>query len=69
MRGEESFKDKALQLLEALPPEKNTIISGWERLGVEPPSAYQTQALLQLKNVYCDRKRCLECAVGAGILK
>ncbi len=69
MRGEEAFKDKALQLLEALPPEKNSVISGWERLGVEPPSAYQTQGLLQLKNVYCDKKRCLECAVGAGILK
>lgn len=69
MRGEESFKDKALQLLEALPPEKNSIIDGWQRLGVEPPSAYQTQGLLQLKNVYCDKKRCLECALGAGILK
>ncbi|MBI5914698.1 MAG: DUF2851 family protein [Bacteroidetes bacterium] len=69
MRGEEAFKDKALHLLEALPPEKNTIIAGWERLGVEAKSAYYTQALLQLKNVYCDRKRCLECAVGAAILK
>ncbi|MCF8244894.1 MAG: DUF2851 family protein [Saprospiraceae bacterium] len=69
MRGEEAFKDKALQLLEALPPERNSILDGWQRLGVEPPSAYQTQALLQLKNVYCDRKRCLECAVGAAVLK
>ncbi|MCF8248029.1 MAG: DUF2851 family protein [Saprospiraceae bacterium] len=69
MRGEEAHKDKALQLLEALPPERNAILDGWQRLGVEPPSAYQTQALLQLKNVYCDRKRCLECAVGAAVLK
>lgn len=69
MRGEEVFKDKALRLLEELPPEKNTIIAGWENLGVEAKSAYQTQALLQLKNGYCDRKRCLECAIGGAILK
>jgi Protein of unknown function (DUF2851) len=69
IRGEEAFKDKALHLLETLPPERNAILDGWQRLGVEPPSAYQTQGLLQLKNVYCDRKRCLECAIGAGLLK
>jgi Protein of unknown function (DUF2851) len=69
MRGEEAHKDKAMHLLEALPPERNAILDGWQRLGVEPPSAYQTQGLLQLKNVYCDAKRCLECGIGAGILK
>lgn len=69
MRGEEAHKDKALHLLESLPPERNAILDGWQRLGVEPPSAYQTQGLLQLKNVYCDKKRCLECGIGAGLLK
>ncbi len=69
MRGEEAHKDKALQLLEALPPERNAILDGWQRLGVEPPSAYQTQGLLQLKNIYCDAKRCLECGIGAILLK
>ncbi len=69
MRGEEEFKNKAVGLLEALPAEKNSIISGWEKLGMESKSAYQTQALLQLKNVYCDGKRCLECAIGGAILK
>ncbi len=69
MRGEDMFKNKALRLLEALPPEQNSIIAAWEKLGMEAGSAYQTQALLQLKNVYCDRKRCLECAIGAAILK
>ncbi len=69
MRSEEAFKDKALYLLESLPPERNAILDGWQRLGVEPPTAYQTQGLLQLKNVYCDRKRCLECGIGAGLLK
>ncbi len=69
MRGEEEFKNKAVGLLEALPAEKNSIIAGWEKLGMESKTAYQTQALLQLKNVYCDGKRCLECAIGGAILK
>jgi hypothetical protein len=69
MRGESLYKDKALQLLEELPPERNAIIAGWEKLGMEPKSAYQTQALLQLKNEYCQRKRCLHCAIGGAILR
>lgn len=69
LRGGETYKDKALELLEELPPEKNSIINNWEHLGVEAPSAYQTQALIQLKNEYCKKQRCLECAIGNAILK
>lgn len=63
------MQDKALRLLEELSPEKNSIISQWKDLGVKPDSAYQTQALLQLKNEYCNKKRCLECSIGNAILK
>jgi hypothetical protein len=55
--------------LEELPPEKNAILQGWEQLGMEAKSAHQTQALLQLKNAYCDKKCCLECSIGNAILK
>ena len=68
-RQEPRFEDKALAFLEALPPESNRLIRGWQQLEVSPDSAYQTQALLQLKRHYCNGKRCLECAVGATILK
>ena len=68
-KAESAFQDKALALLESLKPEKNSIIDGWKNLGVKPESAAQTQALLQLKNEYCNQKRCLECSVGAAILK
>ncbi len=65
----DKYRDKALRFLEALAPEKNSIIEKWKTLGFEPESAYQTQALLQLKNEYCTKKRCLECAIGNSILK
>lgn len=68
-RDNDDYKDIAFRLLEELKPENNSIITKWKELGMEPDSAYQTQALLQLKNVYCDRKRCLECGIGNSILK
>lgn len=67
-KAEQQYQDRALELLEELPPEHNTILDGWQRLGVKPDSAYQSQALLQLKNDYCANKRCLECAIGNRIL-
>lgn len=68
-QGNENFKEKALNLLEAISPEKNKIINQWMKLGVAPKSAYQTQALLQLKNNYCNAKRCVECNIGYYLLK
>ena len=69
LRGGEAYRDRALLLLESLPPEKNSIISKWNALGMTADSAYRTQAMLQLKNEYCSKKRCLECAVGNAILR
>lgn len=68
-RGETQYQDKALTLLETVEPESNHIIENWKKLGLKPESAYETQALLQLKQYYCDAKRCLECAIGSAILK
>jgi hypothetical protein len=68
-RGDDRYKDRALDLLEAIPGERNQIISEWNKLGLETKQASQTQALLQLKHSYCDQKRCLDCAIGCNILK
>jgi Protein of unknown function (DUF2851) len=69
MKKEEVYKDRAFAFLEQLKPESNNITEGWQRLGLEPKSAFNSQALIQLKNKYCDKKRCLECAIGNGIVK
>jgi hypothetical protein len=60
---------KALRWLEELPAESNHLVAGWEPLGIEPGHAYESQALLQLKTHYCDKKRCLDCAIGGFLLK
>lgn len=67
-QGGEKFQQRALTLLEDIPAEKNVIIEGWKNLGIEVPSAFHSQALLELKNEYCNAGRCLHCAVGNVIL-
>ena len=59
----------AMGLLEQLPPEKNTITEGWEELGLKADNAARSQALIELKNLYCGQRRCLHCVIGADLLK
>ncbi len=65
----EQYKLKAMQWAEQLHPEKNNITKGFEALGIANKNAYDSQALIQLKNKYCNVKKCLECAIGNKILK
>ena len=67
-KNNQTLKDKALQLLEQLPSERNAIITAWQKLGINSASAYDSQALLQLKKQYCDDKKCLRCRIGHKVL-
>lgn len=60
---------KIMHWLAKLPAEKNSIVREFERLGFTNRSAYDSQALLQLKQHYCNQKRCLQCTIGHAILK
>ena len=64
----EKYKEKAFSLLERLHVERNSIIDKWKELGMETKSAFSTQALLELKNEYCYKKKCLSCSIGNKIL-
>ena len=66
---EEKYKQKALRWLEETPPEYNSITKGFQQLNIGNKNAFDSQALIELKNEYCDKKRCLECSVGNAILK
>ena len=57
-----------IQLIQQLPPEKNTIVTQFAALGVTAHSALETQSLLELHNYYCKSKRCLDCAIGHRLL-
>ncbi|HET6226120.1 MAG TPA: DUF2851 family protein [Bacteroidia bacterium] len=68
-KGDESYIERALRFLDEMEGEKNSIINSWKMLDMPVKSAAETQALLQLKNNYCDHKKCLECSIGNYLLK
>lgn len=67
--SEERYKEKALQWLEQVAAEDNSITKGFAGLGIANKSAFDSQALIELKNEYCNKMRCLDCGVGNAILK
>ena len=69
LHKDESVCDTAIQFLEDTEAEDNTVIRHYAQCGVKAENAMQTQALLHLYNMYCKRKRCLECRIGAVLLR
>jgi hypothetical protein len=66
---EPKYKDRALEWLDKTAGEINSVTRGFHGIGIENKNAYDSQALLELKTQYCDKRRCLECGVGNAILK
>jgi hypothetical protein len=67
--NENSFKDRALRWLEDIKAEKNAITKGFIALKIQNKTAFDSQALVQLKNEYCNKKRCLDCSVGNKLIR
>ncbi len=69
LQGKEQLHENSLSLLQSLKPENNKTIREWQNQGMVVTDAAQSQALLQLFNQYCEKKRCLECAVGNRLIR
>lgn len=67
--GSEACCNRATALLEQLKAESNFIIRQWAECGLTVETAADSQALIQLKRAYCDRKECLKCRFGYEYLK
>lgn len=65
----QQYVDKAIRLLETLPAENNLIIRKWSKIYQPLRSAMESQAFIELKTYYCDKKRCLDCRIGNFLLK
>ncbi|QHS62770.1 DUF2851 family protein [Chitinophaga agri] len=63
------FQEKIISFMGQLPAEDNHVMRAWKALHINAGSAGETQALLQLKQAYCEQKRCLQCAIGAKLLR
>ena len=60
---------RAGSFLEELKAENNYITRMWEQYGMKASNAADSQALIQLKKEYCDKKKCLYCRIGYEYLK
>lgn len=67
-RGETTWQNKAFEILQSLPAEKNQLTNFLKASGFRIESAYDSQALLELYNQRCSRKKCLSCTIGNDIL-
>ena len=68
-RQREDLCDRAFDFLEQLKAEDNHIIRMWKACGLEVKTAGDSQALIQLKKQYCDKRDCLRCRIGYEYLK
>lgn len=67
--GDTSIEDSAMELLTSLEPESNSIINAWALSGIKADNAFRSQALIHLRNEYCDARKCLYCRIGNRIMR
>ena len=63
------ISENLISLMQEVAPEKNSIIEKFKTFGIKSKNAFETQSFLQLKNEYCNKSKCLECAIGMELLK
>jgi hypothetical protein len=67
-QGREVSED-LITVLNDVEAEKNSIVEKFGSFGIKAQNAFQTQSLLQLKNEYCNKNKCLDCVIGMELLK
>lgn len=67
--ADQGTRDRAFDLYDQIKAENNNIIRMWQECGLRVENAGDTQALIQLKKQYCDRRECLRCRIGYEYLK
>lgn len=60
--------DCAVELLQSISAEKNYITAMFDFLSIQPKNAAESQGLIELKNEFCNLKRCLDCKIGEHVL-
>ena len=65
----QAITDKNIAMLDGIAAENNAVIQKFSSFGVTAVSAFESQALLQLKSEYCNKGKCLSCAIGMELLK
>ncbi|NDW08798.1 DUF2851 family protein [Dysgonomonas sp. 520] len=64
----EDLCERALAFLETIKAESNSIVREFASGGIQIRNAGESQAVIQLKREYCERRKCLFCRIGYHIL-
>lgn len=65
IRCKPELQDKAIRWIKQIPPEINHITRQWERLSIPAQNAADSQALIHLKNHFCQCRKCVHCQIGS----
>lgn len=68
-KADEALCERATRFLESLKAENNHVTRLWDGAGLPVFTAADSQALIQLRKEYCDKKDCLRCRFGYEYLK
>ncbi|NDW19500.1 DUF2851 family protein [Dysgonomonas sp. 216] len=66
--GNEALCERSFRYLEQIKPESNFITKDFAALKIEAKNAYDSQAQIQLRREYCEKKKCLFCRIGYRML-
>jgi hypothetical protein len=67
-RSDEVMKNQAFDLLELIEAEDNKYTRNYTAVGFPNRNAYESQALLGLRELYCEPRMCTKCAIGIKLL-
>jgi hypothetical protein len=64
----QKVNEQIINISTAIKSENNSIIKTFNSIKNVSHTSLQSQALIQLKTEYCDKNKCLQCAVGNAII-
>ena len=67
--GNPEMGEQGASMLTRIAPERNSKVAAWSSCGITADDALRTQALIHLRDEYCDRNRSLECRFGHYFLR
>ena len=62
------IEDELFQLIKQIKPESNSIVSKFFDLKDLQKNALTSQSCIELKQNYCDKNLCLQCAIGNNLI-
>jgi hypothetical protein len=68
-KDNEEYKERSIEVLTSVKAEVNATIKKWIESGLDVKNAFDSQAVLELFNQYCLRKKCLSCNIGSELIR